>query len=182
MPSPDPDAAPRLSLIAALAANGVIGAGNALPWRLPEDLKRFKALTLGHPVIMGRKTFESIGRPLPGRRNIVLSRRPEYFAAGCIVAHDLESALAAAGDADELFVIGGGELYREALPLADRIYLTIVHGEAQGDVLFPELPNGEFVEKERRRVRDTISCDFVIYERRELARGSMRNTTEAEHL
>ncbi|MCM2359136.1 MAG: dihydrofolate reductase [Geobacteraceae bacterium] len=158
----------RISLIAAMAENRVIGRNGAIPWDLPADRRRFRGLTWGHPVIMGRRTFESIGHPLAGRRNIVLTRQPGYRVEGCVVVHDLRSALEAAAEADEIFVIGGGELYREALPLAERIYLTIVHVTAAGDVLFPELPAGEFVEKERREVRDAISCDFVIYERRAL--------------
>lgn len=149
-----------------MAENRVIGRNGAIPWDLPGDRRRFRELTWGHPVIMGRRTFESIGRPLPGRRNIVLSRQEGYFAAGCIVVHDLPSALAAAGEADEIFVIGGGELYREALPRAERLYLTIVHREAEGDVLFPEIPPGEFVELERRAVPDNLPCEFVIYQRR----------------
>jgi dihydrofolate reductase len=157
-----------ISLIAAMADNRVIGRAGAIPWDLPEDRRRFRKITWGHPVIMGRRTHESIGRPLPGRRNIVLSRQEGYFASGCIVAHDLASALEAAGEAGEIFVCGGGELYREALPLAQRIYLTVVHMEAEGDTLFPELPAGEFREKERREVRDAIPCDFIIYERNAL--------------
>lgn len=156
----------RISIIAAMAENRVIGSNGAIPWDLPGDRRRFRELTWGHPVIMGRRTFESIGHPLPGRRNIVLTRRAGYLAEGCVVVHDLRSALEAAGEADELFIIGGGELYREALPLAERVYLTIIHVTAEGDVLFPEIPAGEFVEKERREVRDTITCDFVIYERK----------------
>lgn len=155
----------RISLIAAVAENRVIGRNGAIPWDLPADRRRFRELTWGHPVIMGRRTFESIGHPLAGRRNIVLTRQPGYRAEGCVVVHDLRSALEAAGEGDEIFIIGGGELYRETLPFAERIYLTIVHVTVAGDVLFPELPAGEFVEKERREAQDTIFCDFVIYER-----------------
>ncbi|HEY6871240.1 MAG TPA: dihydrofolate reductase [Geobacteraceae bacterium] len=157
---------PVISLIAAMAENRVIGREGAIPWDLPEDRRRFRELTWGHPVIMGRRTFESIGRPLPGRRNIVITRQEGYRAPGCIVVHDLASALEAAGDADEVFICGGGELYREALPFASRIYLTVVHGEFDGDVLFPEIPAAEFREVERWPVRDTLQCEFVVYERR----------------
>lgn len=159
----------RISIIAAMAQNRVIGRKGTMPWDLPEDRRRFREITWGHPVIMGRKTFESIGRPLPGRKNIVLTRQPEFRAEGCLVLHDMQSALDACAGSDELFIIGGGELYREALPLAERIYLTVVHGEVEGDVLFPELPAGEFREVERREVRDALPCDFVIYERRPLS-------------
>jgi len=156
----------RISIIAAMAENRVIGRTGTIPWDLPGDRRRFREITWGHPVIMGRRTFESIARPLPGRKNIILSRQEGYRAEGCLVVHDLQAALAAAGEADEVFVCGGGELYRESLPLAGRLYLTIVHGEAEGDVRFPEVPPGEFAEVERREVDDTLPCTFVIYERR----------------
>jgi len=156
----------RISIIAAMAENRVIGRAGTIPWDLPGDRRRFRKITWGHPVIMGRRTFESIGRPLPGRKNIVLSRQEGYRAEGCLVVHDLQAALAAAGEADEVFVCGGGELYREALPRAGRLYLTIVHGEVEGDVRFPEVPAGEFAEVERREGDDTLPCTFVICERR----------------
>jgi len=131
----------RLSIICALGRNRAIGFRNGLLWRLPGDLPRFKALTLGHPVVMGRKTWASIGRPLPGRRNIVVSRNPDFTAAGCDVCRDLDAALALARRSpggDEVFVIGGGELYAQALPRADRLYLTLVHDAPQeADTFFP---------------------------------------------
>lgn len=145
---------PLLSLIVAVAENGVIGRENQLPWHLPNDLKHFKALTLGKPVIMGRKTWESIGRPLPGRTNIVVTRSADWRAEGAVVVHSLEAAIEAgrealefsasgpgvqAETAPELIVMGGGELYRQALPLADRIYLTRVAAAPEGDAWFPEL-------------------------------------------
>lgn len=126
-----------LSVICAVAANGVIGRDNRLPWRLPADLKRFKALTRGHAIIMGRKTHESLGRPLPGRTNIVITRQPGYRAEGCRVAGSLEQALALATDDSEVFVIGGAMLYAQALPQANRIYLTRVHQEIPGDTRMP---------------------------------------------
>lgn len=128
-------------LIAAVARNGVIGAGNALPWHLPADLKRFKALTLGHPVLMGRKTFESIGRPLPGRANIVVSRDPAFAAEGVTVAASVAAGLACAAalGTPPVFVIGGAQIYAQCLTLADRIYLTRVDIEVAGDAFFPAL-------------------------------------------
>jgi len=129
----------RISIIVAASANNVIGVAGVLPWRLPEDLRRFKAVTMGKPMIMGRATFESIGRTLPGRRSIVLTRQPGYQAKGCDIVVSIEEALASAGDVEEVMVIGGGEIYRQFLPLADRIYLTQVRAETEGDTLFPEL-------------------------------------------
>ena len=126
------------ALVAAVARNRVIGLANRLPWRLPEDLRRFKRLTMGAPVIMGRKTRESLGRPLPGRRNIVVTRQREATWEGCVVAHSLDAALALAGDAAEAFVIGGAELYAQALPRADRLYLTLIDADYAGDAWFPE--------------------------------------------
>lgn len=129
----------RISLIAAMAENGVIGRGGQLPWRLKADLTRFKQLTMGHSVIMGRKTWESIGRPLPGRRMIVVTRQVGYGAEGIEVASSLEAALEAAraaGD-EEAFVIGGADIYRQALPLVDRLYMTLVLAEVEGDTKFP---------------------------------------------
>jgi len=134
---------PRLTLIAALARNRVIGQDNRLPWRLPADLRQFKALTLGHPVVMGRRTYESIrsalGGPLPGRDNVVVTRDPDYAAPGCTIAGSLDAALAAAQGAEEVFVIGGEQLYREALPIADRLQLTEIDADFEGDAWFPEL-------------------------------------------
>ncbi len=127
----------RLTLIAAVARNGVIGRGGGLPWRLSGDLQRFKAATLGHPVIMGRKTWESIGRPLPGRLKIVVTRHPDQGQGADRVAGSLDDALRAAGGAEEVFVIGGAELYRAALPRADRLQLTRVLAEVEGDTRFP---------------------------------------------
>jgi dihydrofolate reductase len=136
--------------VVATAANGVIGAGGGLPWHVPEDLKLFKRLTMGHPLIMGRKTYESIGRPLPGRLTIVVTRQRDYAAPdGVIVVPSVAAALAAAKAqaaiwGEEALVIGGGELYRETLPLVDRIYRTTVHREFAGDTYYPALPDGAF--------------------------------------
>ena len=128
-----------ISLIVAVSENNVIGLGGDLPWRLAEDLRRFKALTTGKPIVMGRRTYESIGRPLPGRHNIVLTRRPAYVAEGCSVVATPEAAIATAGDADEIMVIGGREIYALFLDRAERIYLTRVHARIEGDTRFPEL-------------------------------------------
>src|ERR1700741_2196904 len=130
---------PLVSLIVAMAQNGVIGRANALPWqRLPEDLKRFRAFTLGKSVLMGRKTFESIGRPLPGRANLVLTRDRAWSAPGVVVVHSVEEALSQAADSNELVVIGGAEIYRLVLPFARRMYLTHVHADLPGDTFFPD--------------------------------------------
>lgn len=138
-----------VSLIAAVARNGAIGLDNALLWRLPEDLKFFKRTTLGCPVIMGRKTWDSIGRPLPGRRNIVVTRNTAWRAEGAEVFHDLDSALAATTDAPKVFVIGGGELYAHALPLADELVLTEVDADFEGDTFFPQWERDAFTEVSR---------------------------------
>lgn len=136
---------PCLSLIVATAENGTIGRDNQLPWHLPGDLAYFKRTTLGKPVLMGRKTFESIGRPLPGRPNLVITRQQQWQAEGVTVCHSLEQAIAEARqmpeaiEKGEIMVIGGAELYRQALPMADRIYLTQVHAQVEGDAWFPEL-------------------------------------------
>ena len=166
---PPASAPPRICLIAALAANRVIGRNNALPWHLPADLKRFKALTLGHPVLMGRKTHESIGRPLPGRRNLVITRKRGYIAPGCEVIHSLEQAIAACPGAEEIFVIGGAELYRESLPRAQRLELTEIQAEFEGDAAFPEFSLAQWRETGREIHRDeagiSFRYDFVRYER-----------------
>ncbi len=129
----------EITLVVAVAKNGVIGNDGGLPWRLPDDLKRFKQITLGKPVVMGRKTFESIGRPLAGRTNVVVTRNRGYRAAGCVVVHSLEDALAATVDVPEVCVIGGAELYTAALVLATRIELTEVDAAPDGDARFPPL-------------------------------------------
>jgi dihydrofolate reductase len=130
---------PLLSLIVAAAENDVIGRDNQLPWHLPDDLKRFKALTMGKPMLMGRKTFESIGKPLPGRTSIVLTRSPGWKHDGVIVVQSIDEAIQRAGAAAELAVIGGTEVFRATLPRADRIYLTRVHAEIDGDATMPNI-------------------------------------------
>lgn len=137
MPTAHPDPAPRVALVVAMADNGVIGKGGGLPWHLPDDLKYFKVVTFGKPVLMGRRTFDSIGKPLPGRRNLVLSRAASGSAPGVEYVHSVERARALATGAAELCVIGGAEVYALALPLATRIYLTRVRAVVAGDVYFP---------------------------------------------
>ncbi len=160
---------PRVSVIAALAKNRVIGIENRLPWRLPEDLAHFKALTLGHPILMGRKTFESLGRPLPGRTNVVITRNRDYRPEGCLVADSIPAAIALCGEADEVFFIGGAELYAQVIPLADRLYLTEVDVEATGDAWFPEFDRSAFREVSRAshtgEKGDRLRFDFVVYAR-----------------
>ena len=133
-----------ISLIVAASTNNVIGAQGDLPWRLSDDLRRFKALTMGKPIIMGRLTWESIGRPLPGRQNIVITRQPGYRAEGCSVVASVDEALDVAGAAPEIMVIGGGDIYRQLLPRASRIYLTRGEAEIDGDTFFPELSEAEW--------------------------------------
>lgn len=162
-------ATPRICLIAAMAANRVIGRNNTLPWHLPADLKRFKALTSGHPVVMGRKTYESIGKPLPGRRNLVISRNAGYAAPGCEVVCCLDAALAACRGASDIFVIGGAELYRESLPRAHRLEFTEIHAEFEGDAVFPEFSAAHWREARREthgtEAGSAFAYDFVRYER-----------------
>ena len=146
-----------MSIIVAMARNRVIGANGAIPWHLPEDLKRFKNLTLGHHIIMGRKTWESIGRPLPGRTTVIVTRQRGYRAPGALIAHSLEEAIAACRDDEEIFVIGGAELYAQALPRAGRLYLTTVEAEVAGDTTMPEFDAGGW--------REVSSMSFVPDER-----------------
>jgi len=159
---------PALYLIAAVAANGVIGADGALPWQLPEDLKHFKRMTQGHAVIMGRRTWESIGRPLPGRRNVVVTRQTAFAVPGASVAASLQDALALCRDQDVVFVIGGAELYRAALPLADGLLLTEIQRDFDGDTRFPEYDRSRWrqAERERHVAADGMRFDFVRYVRR----------------
>lgn len=155
-----------LSLIVARASNGVIGKDNQLPWHLPADLKHFKAITMGKPIVMGRKTFESIGRPLPGRQNIVVTRNPGFMASGITVAHSVEAAITAANETEEIMIIGGTELYKLSLPLADRIYLTDIQQNFDGDAHFPSLDSQwREVSREDRVSDDGLSYSFCVFER-----------------
>jgi dihydrofolate reductase len=165
----------RLSLIAAVAENGVIGAGDAMPWRLSSDLKRFKSITLGKPVIMGRKTFQTIGKPLPGRTNIVVSRQSGFAPEGVLVAPTLDAALVAAEEKagaaaePEIMVIGGGQIYREAIDRADRLYITHVEAAPKGDVYFPPIDPAVWRATTAERMpagpKDSAATVFVVYER-----------------
>jgi dihydrofolate reductase len=128
----------RISLIAAISENRVIGRDNALPWHIPEDLKRFKEITKGHPVIMGRKTYESIGRLLPKRTNIIVTRDMGYMVDGAVIVHSLNDALDIVANEGEVFIIGGGQIFEQAMKIANKLYLTIVHTEIEGDAYFPD--------------------------------------------
>lgn len=159
----------RLAAIAALARNRVIGSENRLPWHLPEDLRHFKALTLGHHIVMGRKTYESIGRPLPGRQTVIVTRDPAYAQPGCLVAHSIDAALAIAEQAgdDEVFFVGGAELYAQFLPRAERLYLTEIQADYAGDACFPALDAAHWREMARERHTSAAGLvyDFVTYQR-----------------
>ena len=160
----------RLSIIAAMALNRAIGIRNTLPWRLPEDLKRLKALTMEHHIVMGRKTYDSIGKPLPGRDTVIVTRNMDYAVPGCIAVNSLDAALTVSlGDA-EVFFLGGANLYRQVLPIAHRIYLTEIQRVFDGDAFFPEFDKSEWVEtvREPHRTEEPNSFEyhFVIYDRK----------------
>jgi dihydrofolate reductase len=161
-----------VSCIAAMAKGNVIGSENNMPWHLPADLKHFKSITLSKPVIMGRKTFESIGKPLPGRRNIIVTRNADWKFEGVDVVHSLKNALQLAGQAgndnQEIMVIGGGQIYREAMVVADRLYITEIDLETKGDAFFPEIDKSIWVEMNRvhhESAGDYPAYSFVTYER-----------------
>jgi len=165
----------QLAVIVAAAENGVIGRNNALPWHLPQDLRYFKRVTMGKPIVMGRKTFESIGRPLPGRTNIVITRNPDFAAEGVRVVGSLDEALRLAGDialidgAQELVVIGGAGIYKAAIPRADRLYITEVHASVEGDAFLPEIDWAHWHEVGRERHAasgpNPYEYSFVVYHR-----------------
>jgi dihydrofolate reductase len=169
-----------IAMIAAVAENGVIGDGNAIPWRIPSDFAHFKRMTMGKPLIMGRKTFESIGRPLPGRTNIIVSGREGYQPDGVLILPSLEAALeraqaiAAADQASEIMIGGGGAIYAEAMPLADRLYISHVALQPAGDTYFPPISPQEWQETGKIDVpakpEDTAAIRVSIYERRQPAR------------
>lgn len=160
----------EIVIIAALARNGTIGRDNGLPWRLKADLQHFRSLTLGHPVLMGRKTWESLGRPLPGRRNLVVTRAPGFRAEGAECFADPDAALAAAADAPRIFVIGGAQLYAQLLARADRLELTEVKADVDGDAHFPSFDPAAFTEVGREShtadADNAFDFDFVSYRRR----------------
>lgn len=158
-----------ISIIVAVAQNGIIGGDNTLLWHISEDLKHFKAITTGHPVVMGRKTYESLGRPLPNRRNVVITRQDGFEAPGCDVVNSLDAAFALFGSDEEIFVIGGGEIYAQALEVADKFYLTVVHKDYEGDTSFPEWDRGLWREVSResyeRGEKFEFPFDFIEYAR-----------------
>ena len=158
---------PILSVIAAMAKNRVIGIDNTLPWHLPEDLRHFKALTMGHHIVMGRKTYESIGKPLPGRVTVIVTRDAAYRAEGCVIAPSLDAAIAACGGDAEIFFVGGAELYAQILPRAQRLYLTEIQAEYAGDARFPAVDASRWIEtaREHRVAADGLAYDFVTYQR-----------------
>ena len=158
-----------ISIIVAMDKKGVIGHEGDLPWYLSADLKHFKAITMGKPLVMGRKTHESIGRPLPGRKNIVLTHTQEFKAEGCTVVHSLNDAFQAAGDVDEVMIMGGSGIYDQSLARADRLYLTEVHADVKGDVYFPEFDKNEWHEVKREDnstdEKNDFDYSFVVLER-----------------
>jgi len=159
--------ASRLNIVVALAANGVIGRDGGLPWHLPADLKRFREITWGHPIVMGRRTHESIGRVLPGRLNLVISRDPHCAAEGAVVVPDLDAALAAAGEVPEVMIVGGAAVYAAALPRATRLFLTEVHAVVDGDVRFPAFERSAWREtaREPHHGEGEFDYSFVTLER-----------------
>jgi dihydrofolate reductase len=161
-------AGPRVYLVAAVAANGIIGARGTLPWHIPEELKHFKRLTLGHPVIMGRRTWESLKAPLPQRENIVVTRTPGYEAAGAAVANSLDAALVLCVGEPVAFVIGGTQLFAEALPRAAGLVLTEIQRDYEGDTWFPSWDRAQWRESQREAhtAPDGTRFDFVLYERK----------------
>jgi dihydrofolate reductase len=161
----------KLAIIVAMAANRTIGIDNALPWRIPEDLKHFKALTMGHHMIMGRKTFDSIGKPLPGRITVVVTRNRNLRIDGCIVVHSLQEAIDACAGDEEIFIVGGAELYAQALPLTQMLHVTEIQLNVAGDAHFPEFDRSEWIEEARewhsQQEPQPLEYHFVTYRRRQ---------------
>lgn len=159
-----------VSLIWAMDENRVIGINNSLPWKLPADMKWFRQNTMGKPIVMGRKTFESFGaRALPDRQNIVITHDRAYQAEGVDVVHSIDEALAVAGDAEEIMIIGGASFYQQMLPTVDRLYITQVHGQFEGDTWFPQFDMGDWKEvqcsESTADEKNAYACTFMIYER-----------------
>jgi len=159
----------KLSVIVAIAKDGVIGVNNTLPWHLPEDLKRFRALTMGHHIIMGRKTYDSLGRLLPGRTTVIVTRNTDYQIEGALIANSLEQAIALCNHDDEVFLIGGAELYQAGLNLADKLYITEIDLAVAGDAHFPQLPVGQWKEttREAQVSEKGLKFNYVTYERKQ---------------
>jgi dihydrofolate reductase len=159
-----------ISFVVAMGKNKVIGKNNSLPWNMPADMKHFKDLTMGKPIIMGRKTFESIGKALPNRTNIIITRDPEYKAEDCVVVHSVDQAIGAAGNAEEVMVIGGSQIYKEFLPKVNRMYLTIVEADFEGDVSFPEYDIKEWkevaYEEHEKDAENAYDYVFITLERK----------------
>lgn len=161
----------KISMIAAMTEQRVIGIKNSLPWKLPNDMKWFREKTMGKPIVMGRKTFESFGaKALPGRTNIIITRDENYEAADSIVVHSIDDALVAAGEAEEVMIIGGASFYEQMLPKADRLYLTFVHAELKGDAWFPEINNNDWNKTEkishRKDDKNQYAHTFVVLDRK----------------
>lgn len=162
--------APKISLIAAVGENGIIGKGNELPWRIKSEMQYFKRTTTGKPIVLGRKSFESLGKPLLDRTNIIISRNPDYHIDGCVTVTSLDEGLAAARDVaardgvDEIFIGGGAEIYRQTLPVADRLYLTEVHLAPEGDTLFPAFDRTAWreIKREFHAAKEGESADYTI--------------------
>jgi len=161
---------PRISILVAMTRNRTIGVDNTLPWRCPEDLKRLKTLTMGHHIVMGRKTFDSIGKPLPGRTTVVVTRNRALTLEGCIVTHSLPEAIAACAGDREIFILGGAELYAQALPVADTMYVTEILHDVPGDAHFPQFDQSGWVETSReprhQEAPQPLEFHFVTYRRR----------------
>jgi len=160
----------RISIISAMASNRAIGIRNTLPWQLPEDLKHFKALTMGHHIVMGRKTYDSIGKPLPGRDTVIVTRNADFAVPGCLAVNSLDAALTVSHGDPEVFFVGGAELYRQALAIAHRIYLTEIQRVFDGDAFFPEFDKNQWVETARDKHRtegpNGFEYHFVVYDRK----------------
>jgi len=160
----------RVSIIAAMAQNRTIGINNTLPWRLPGELKYFKAVTMGHHILMGRKTYESIGKPLPGRTTVIITRNKDFTAPGCITANSIDAAIQASAGDDEIFFVGGAELYSQALAFADRLYLTEIQKDFEGDAHFPSFDYNQWQEIQREKHKvdepDGLEYHFVVYDKK----------------
>jgi len=158
-----------ISIVVAMDRNRTIGVHNRLPWHLPADLKHFKAVTMGKPIIMGRRTFESIGKPLPGRKNIVITRDRTYSTEGVEICYSLQEALAATGKVEEIMIIGGASIFGEALPLASRLYLTTIEDQFSGDTFFPEIDEAQWLEVSRENHqpddKNSYGYSFITLER-----------------
>lgn len=161
---------PLVSILVAMASNRTIGVNNTLPWRCPEDLKHFKALTMGHHIVMGRKTFDSIGKPLLGRITVVVTRNREFTFKDCIITHSLQEAIVACAGDEEIFVVGGAEVYAQALPLADKLYITEIQQDMAGDAHFPEFDKKQWLETSRERCHQEtpqpLEYHFVTFRRK----------------